>query len=310
MAELDPQAAALLDDLAEGISPAASAVSIDTARRLLDQLFSVDDPETVRTVTNLDIPGPTGDLPVRIYVPDASGSLPILVYFHGGGWVRGSIDAYDGVCRILANETGCQVISVGYRLAPEHPFPAAVADCYAATTWAVENARDIGGDPDRVVIGGDSAGGNLTAAVSLLARDRAAFRPTHQVLVYPAVNPPQLRWFDSYDENAEGYLLETEGLQWYYEQYVDELDFRNAYAFPLLASTLADLPPATVLTAGFDPLRDEGEAYADRLESAGVSVERLHYDRQIHGFLSLFEYIDEGRAALDDVAGEIAGAVA
>lgn len=309
MPALDPEAKALLDDLAEGISPAASAVSIETGRRLLEQLFAVDDPEPVETVTDLDIPGPTGDIPVRLFVPDTNASRPVLVYFHGGGWVRGSIDAYDGPCRILANATGCLVVSVDYRLAPEHPFPAAPEDCYTAVQWAVDNAADIGGDPNRVAIAGDSAGGNLTAAVALMARDRGSPSITHQSMIYPAVNPPALKWFDSYDENSEGYLLETAAMEWYYEQYVRPSDWRNAYAFPLNATDLSDLPPATILTAGFDPLRDEGMAYADRLEKAGVSVERFHYEQQIHGFLSLYEYISAGREALEDVADEIASAV-
>lgn len=309
MPELDPEAEALLDDLADGITPAASAVSIETGRQLLEQLFAVDDPEPVASVTDLDIPGPSNDIPLRLFVPDTSPSRPVLVYFHGGGWVRGSIDAYDGPCRILANETGCLVVSVDYRLAPEHPFPAAPEDCYTAAQWAVDNAADIGGDPDRVAIAGDSAGGNLTAAVTLMARDRGSPNIAHQSLIYPAVNPPALRWFDSYDENAEGFLLETTSVEWYYEQYVRAADWRNAYAFPLIASDASDLPPATILTAGFDPLRDEGQAYADRLERAGVPVERLHYGQQIHAFLSLYEYISTGRDALDAVAVEITSAL-
>lgn len=309
MPDLDPDAEALLADLDARITPPASAVSVETGRQLLDQLFAVDDPEPVETVRNLDIPGSGGSIPVRLYVPETSAPRPVLVYFHGGGWVRGSLDAYDGPCRILANETGCLVVSVGYRLAPEDPFPAAVEDCYTAAEWAVDNGVDIGGDPARVAIGGDSAGGNLTAAVALMARDQGGPNLVHQSLIYPALNPPAIHWFDSYDENAEGYLLETASMEWYYDQYVRPTDWQNAYAFPLIAREVSDLPPATVLTAGFDPLVDEGQAYADRLASAGVPVEQLHYEEQIHGFLSLYEYISMGRDALDAVAAEISNAV-
>ena len=301
--ELDPQAAALLDDLDGGVSPPASTLSVATGRALLDQLFGVEEPEPVGGTTDLEIAGPSGPIPVRVYLPVGEGPSPVLVFLHGGGWVRGSLDAYDGLCRRLTNGADCVVVSVGYRRAPEHPFPAGLEDCYAATEWAAENAADIGGDPDRVAVGGDSAGGNLSAAVTLAARDRDGPDLAHQLLIYPAVNPPSVRWFDAYDENGEGYLLEMRGIEWYLEQYVpDPSHVGNAYAFPLRARDLSELPTATVLTAGFDPLRDEGFAYTERLEEAGVEVEHLHYDSQIHAFLSLYEHIDEGREAIDDVA--------
>ena len=307
--ELDPQAAALLEELDSGVSPPASTLSVATGRALLDELFGVDEPEPVGSTTDLEIAGPDGPVPIRIYLPVGEGPSPVLVFLHGGGWVRGSLDAYDGLCRRLTNGADCVVVSVGYRRAPEHPFPAGLEDCYAATEWAAENAADIEGDPDRVAVGGDSAGGNLSAAVALAARDRDGPDLTHQLLVYPAVNPPSVRWFDAYDENGEGYLLEMEGIEWYLERYTPErAHVGNAYAFPLRARDLSGLPPATVLTAGFDPLRDEGVAYAERLEEAGVDVEHLHHDAQIHGFLSLYEHIDEGREAIDDVAARLQAA--
>lgn len=309
-AELDPQTAAFLEDLEAGVTPPSSTLSPETARALLDELFSVADPEPVGSTTDLAIHGPADPIPVRIYTPEGEPPFPILVYFHGGGWMRGSLDGYDGLCRLLTVETGCLVISVDYRLAPEHPFPAGVEDCYAATEWAAANAADLAGDPDRVAVGGDSGGGNLAAAVSLAARDRSRPDIAHQLLIYPAVNPPSVRWFESYDENATGYLLEMEGIEYYYDQYLDSLaHLGNMYAFPLRARDLSGLPSATVLTAGFDPLRDEGVAYNERLASAGIETDHLHYAAQVHAFVSLFEHIDAGRDAIDEVAESLTDAV-
>ncbi|MUV86232.1 alpha/beta hydrolase fold domain-containing protein [Natronomonas sp. CBA1123] len=307
-AELDPQVAELLAGFEAGVSPPTETLSVATGRALLNELFTVEEPDPVDAVTDLELRGPEEPVPVRIYEPktDTSGARPVLVFFHGGGWSRGSLDAYDGLCRLFANDADCIVVSVDYRRAPEHPFPAGFEDCYAATEWAAEHAESLGGDPDRVAVGGDSAGGNLTAAVTLAARDRDGPDLTHQLLVYPAVNPPSVRWFDSYDENASGYFLEMSGVEAYLEQYLTrEADVGNDYAFPLRARDLSGLPPATVVTAGFDVLRDEGTAYATRLETADVPVEHHHYPAQIHGFLSLYEHIDEGRQAIDDVTAAL-----
>ena len=304
--DLDLQAAALLEELDSGVAPPSSTLSVATGRELLEDLFAVEDPEPVGAVTDLEIRGPNGPVPLRIYLPDGEGPFPLVVFFHGGGWVRGSLDAYEGPCRLLTNETDCVVVSVGYRRAPEHPFPAGFEDCYRAAEWAATHAADLQGDPDRVAVAGDSAGGNLAAAVALAARDRDGPYLAHQLLVYPSVNPPSVRWFDSYDECGTGYFLEMDSIEWYLEQYLDRaVDVANAYAFPLRARSLSGLPSATVLTAGFDPLRDEGAAYADRLESAGVDVEHLHYENQIHAFCSLYEHIDEGRTAIADAAANL-----
>ncbi len=304
--ELDPQAAALIEGLQAGVSPPSSTLSVATGRRLLDELFTVDDPEPVDGVTDLEIQGPNGPIPLRIYVPDGEGPLPVLVYLHGGGWVRGSLEAYDGLCRRLANRAGRLVVSVDYRRAPEAPFPAGLEDCYRATEWTATHAADLGGRPDRVAVGGDSAGGNLAAAVTLAARDRNGPQLARQLLIYPAVNPPSVRWFDSYEENGTGYFLEMESIEWYLEQYLPrESDVGNQYAFPIRARNFSELPPATVLTAGFDPLVDEGAAYVERLTDAGVDVDHLHYGSQIHGFVSLYEQIDEGREAIDELAATL-----
>ncbi|WP_160133725.1 alpha/beta hydrolase [Halococcus salsus] len=302
--ELDPQVRALLDTLDEQRAPPTYGVSVETARDQLEELFSAADPEPVGEVRNFDIQGPAGPLPVRLYAPEAAdGPLPVFVTFHGGGWVIGSLDTHDAVCRGIANEADCLVLSVDYRLAPEHPFPAAVEDCYAATEWAAEFAPEIGGDPDRIAVGGDSAGGNLTAAVSLMARDQGGPDLCHQSLIYPAVASPPLHEFDSYAENGEGYFLERDDMAWFYERYIPRAtDARNEYAAPLLARDLADLPPATLITGGFDPLRDEGYAYADRLRDAGVAVEHEHFEGMIHGFISMTDVIDRSRDAIEVVA--------
>ncbi len=305
---LDPQAETLLEELESGIAPPSSSLSVETGRALLDDLFAVEAPEPVGEVVDLGIQGPNGAVPLRIYVPEGEGPFPVFVFLHGGGWVRGSLDAYDGPCRLLAAEGDCVVVSVDYRRAPEHPFPAGFEDCYRAIEWAATHAADLRGDPDRVAVGGDSAGGNLAAAAALAARDRGGPDLDRQVLVYPSVNPPSVRWFDSYDDYGTGYFLEMDSVEWYLEQYLQRpADTGNAYAFPLRARSLADLPTATVLTAGFDPLADEGAAYADRLEADGVDVEHLRYDAQIHGFCSLYEQIDAGRAALEALAGRVGG---
>jgi acetyl esterase len=297
--ELDPQTEALLETLGEGITPPTFTLSVAEGREMLDDLFEVADPEEVGEVMNTAIQGPEEPIPLRIYAPEGGGPHPVVVFYHGGGWVRGSLDGYDGLCRRLTNRAEAIVVSVDYRRAPEHPFPAGFEDCYAATEWAAEHAADLGGDPDRIAVGGDSAGGNLSAAVALAARDRDGPDLDHQLLIYPAVNSPLVRWFDSYDENASGYLLELDSVQWYLDQYVDDADHGNQYAFPLRARDLSGLPPATVVTAGFDPIRDDGFAYADRLAEDGVDVEHAHYESQIHAFVSLYEHLDDGVKAID-----------
>lgn len=306
--ELDPQTAALLEMLGEGITPPTSTLSTAQGRKMLDELFAVEDPEPVGEVLDTEIKGPNGPIALRLYAPEGEGPFPVLVFYHGGGWTRGSLDGYDGLCRRLTNRAEALVVSVDYRLAPEAPFPAGFEDCYAATEWAAEHAADLGGDADRLAIGGDSAGGNLAAAVALAARDREGPEIDHQTLIYPAVNAPTVKWYDSYDENATGYLLEIDSVEQYYENYVDEADVGNQYAFPDRARDLSGLPPATVLTAGFDPIRDEGIAYAERLADAGVDVEHLHYESQIHAFVSLYEHIDEGADAIEELAAQLRSA--
>nr|WP_283102291.1 alpha/beta hydrolase [Haloplanus sp. XH21] len=282
---MHPEARTILDriDL-----PPTHALSVSGAREALRSQLVSEPPDDDLTVRTLSIPGPGGDpttpLSVRTYTPPGDGH-PVLVYFHGGGWVRGDLDTHDGICRLLARAADCVVVSVDYRRAPEHPFPTPVHDAYAATAWAAEHAAIAGGDPGRVAVGGDSAGGNLAAAVTLLAREHGGPSIDHQVLLYPITD--HAFDTDSYAENAEGYLLSQASMRWYWARYLaDDIDGANPYASPLRARDLSDLPTATVVTAGYDPLRDEGAAYADRLQAAGVSVTHAHYPGMVHVFAS------------------------
>jgi acetyl esterase len=255
------------------------------------------------------VPGAGGGIPVRIYRPEGSAPQPALVYFHGGGWVIGSIETHDGSCRELAKGSGCTVVSVDYRLAPEHRYPAAADDCYAALSWVAENAGDLKIDPERIAVGGDSAGGNLATVVSMMARDRNGPLPRFQLLVYPITDAD----FESasYRENAEGYLLERATMQWFWDHYIPGKEKRSdAYAAPLRAPSLEGLPPALVITAEFDPLRDEGEAYAGRLKRAGVPTTLSRYDGMIHGFIAMSALVGGARDAVGEAVAALRDALA
>ena len=305
----DPEVQALLESADRLPIPPTYALSVESARDRLDRLLTDQPVEAVAGVENFSIPGPESAIPIRIYVPDGSPPYPVLVYFHGGGWTAGSLDTHDSVCAALTNRAGCLTVSVDYRLAPEHPFPAAVEDSYAAVEWLAAHGERINADTGRIAVAGDSAGGNLTAAVTIMARDHDGPRFVHQGLLYPAVASPTVHEFESYEENAEGYLLEMASVRWYYDQYFQSpVHARNEYAAPLLADDLSGLPPATVITAGFDPLRDEGIEYAVRLEADGVDVEHRHYERMIHAFVSLPEAISQSQAAIDALGSQLAGA--
>ena len=303
------QAQALIEEADAGVRPPVDGLSVESARQRLDELFTPQPTEPVATIENYSFPGPATDVPVRVYEPEADGPYPILLYFHGGGWVVGSLDTHDTICAALTNRADCLTVSVDYRLAPEHPFPAALEDAYAAVKWAAEYGDRLNADPDRLAVAGDSAGGNLAAAVTLLARDRDGPDIDHQALIYPAVASPAVHDFDSYEENGEGYLLELAGSQWYIDKYVDSpIDLRNEYFAPLLVNDLSEVPPATVITAGFDLLRDEGKAYADRLADAGVDVSYTNYEEMIHTFVSLPDVFPESEAALDEIGERLAAA--
>jgi acetyl esterase len=308
---LDPQIAALLQEMAQQGMPILSTLTPVQAREALNAPLRElgGHPETTASVENLDIPGPAGQIPIRTYTPQGSGPFPILVYFHGGGWVICDLDTHDSLCHSLANGAECIVVSVDYRLAPEHKFPAAVEDAYAATQWVAENAGGINGDNARVAVGGDSAGGNLAAVVSLMARDRGGPSLLYQLLIYPVTN---LSAFDtvSYRRYGVDYLLTSDDMEWYRDQYLErEEDAYNPYASPLLAQDLSNLPPAFVITAEFDVLRDEGEAYADRLRQAGISTKCKRYNGMIHGFFGI-SFVDRAGDARDEATAALCSAFA
>jgi acetyl esterase len=302
---IDPQAQAFLDQLSALGAQPLSSMPVADARRAMDALASLRvDPAPVRSAVDRRVPGPAGQVPVRIYTPNAPAPLPLLVYFHGGGWVLGGLDTHDGTCRELANEAGCVVVSVDYRLAPEHKFPAAAEDCYAVTQWAAAHAAELGADAKRLAVGGDSAGGNLAAVVAQIARDRGGPPIVFQLLIYPVIAAA----FDtpSYRDNAEGYLLTAGDMRWFWNHYLaSSADAANPYAAPLSARTLAGLPPALVITAEFDPLRDEGELYAHRLEEAGVPARLTRYDGMIHGFFGMGHMMDKAKAAVQESSANL-----
>ncbi len=305
---LDPQSKALLDALPP--MPDFERLDLAQLRAGFDpSSLAPGEPEAVAHVEDRMIPGPAGEIPVRIYRPEAREKLPALVYYHGGGFVLCNLDTHDGVCRSLANSAGCAVVSVDYRLAPEHRFPAAPEDCHAALCWVAEHGAEIGVDPSRIAVGGDSAGGNLGAVVAQMARDRGGPPLRFQLLVYPVADCR----FDtaSYRDNGEGYFLTANMMKWFWKQYLaDPADAANPYASPLRARDLFGLPPGLCITAEMDPLRDEGEAYAARLREAGVAVPTRRYDGVFHGFFGMGALIEQGKHAVAEAASALRRALA
>jgi acetyl esterase len=306
---LDPAVATILEALNAAPGPKLHELSPEQARSFFDQMQLPAPEVPLAKVEDVRLPGPAGEIPVRIYRPEATGPLPVLVYFHGGGWVIGSIETHDATCRELAREAGCAVVSVEYRLAPEHRYPAAAEDCYAAVREVSERASSLGLDGSRIAIGGDSAGGNLTAVVAQMARDQGGPALRFQLLIYPVTDAD----FDrpSYRENASGYLLETVAMSWFWDHYVPDPARRaESYAAPLRAADLSGLPEALVMTAEFDPLRDEGEAYAQRLAAAGVPTIHRRYDGMIHGFFAMSAVVPRARTAVEEAAAALRKAFA
>jgi len=315
---LHPDARALLDLIEERGVPATHTLSPVEARAFYRDRRSFTQPAAPEMggVRDAHCEGPHGRIPLRIYRPAGAGAapsrgstLPALVYCHGGGWTIGDLDTHDVVCRQLCNGSGAVVVSIDYRMGPEHRFPAAVDDCLAATHWVRDAASELGVDRSRLAVGGDSAGGNLAAVVAILARDAGDLPIAYQLLIYPATD--MRRRHASHTTNGRGYLLTTETISYYHDHYIadaaHDLDWR---ASPLLHADLGRLPPALVLTAGFDPLRDEGLDYADRLVGAGNRATYVCYERQIHGFITMGKVIDEANSAVNFCAAELARALA
>ena len=301
---LDPQVKTLLDGMVENSTPHIGDIPVLELRELYRNITAMLDVQGVAIgkVEDREIPGPNGAIPVRIYTPVAAGSdaLPVLVYYHGGGWVIGDLDTHDGICRTLTNEAGCKVVAVDYRLAPEHVFPAAVDDCYAALKWVEANSASIGVDATRIAVAGDSAGGNLAAVVSQMAKADNGPHISLQLLIYPVTDTGMNT--GSYKTNEKGYFLERNGMIWFFDHYLKGADRNDIRVAPLKASSLAGLPAAYVITAGFDPLHDEGCAYAEALKAAGVPTEHVNYDGMLHGFFNFQGVLDVGHEAVKAAA--------
>jgi len=312
-ATLDPDAQRVLDLIREAGRPPYETLTPPEAREFYraGRRILQPEPPKVAEARNLRAPGPQGEIPLRLYRgigTERGAILPALVYFHGGGWVIGDLDTHDGVCRVLANAAGCAVISVDYRLAPEHKFPAAVDDAVAATEWIAAHAGTLGIDANRLAVGGDSAGGNLAAVVALVARDRGGPRLRHQLLLYPATD--FVTSDDPQRERFEGFPLNVVTMNWFRDHYLrGPADYSDWRASPLRASDLRGLPPAYVLTVGFDPLHAEGEAYASRLRDAGVPVQHRHIAEQMHGFLTMGKIIAAARPATEQAAAAVRAAL-
>lgn len=305
---LHPQAQQVLEQMAALNLPPTYTVSPEEARALNKSRPRAAGPEVAK-VEDATIPGAGPDIPVRIYMPSGPGPFPILAWFHGGGWVVGDLDTADATARHLTVGANCVTVSVDYRLAPETKFPGAADDCYAATVWAAQNAARLNGDASRLAVGGDSAGGNLSAVVAQMARDRGTPPLVFQLLVYPVTE--QNFETSSYRNNAEGYLLTRQSMQWYWNHYLASPDdATNPYAAPLMATDLSGLPSAFVLTAEFDPLCDEGEVYAKRLQDAGVPTTCTRYDGMIHGFFGMPAVLDTSKQAIADASAALRQAFA
>ncbi len=312
MVQLDPQMRGVLDQAAAAGGKPFHSMTPAEARTAIDTMFAAfrGTPVEVNKVEDRKIPGPGGQIPIRIYTPAGSGPFGALIYFHGGGWVIGNIETHDGSCRQLTAGAGCITISVDYRLAPEHKFPAGPEDCYGATKWAADNARSLNLDPNRIAVGGDSAGGNLAAAVALMARDRGGPKLAFQLLIYPATDcADDTASQREFSQVSRDYILSRADMEWFWGHYLGPNDKTNPIACPALAKSLANLPPAFVLTAEVDPLRDEGEAYAEAMRKAGVNAKLKRYNGVCHGFFSMASLIDIGKQAVADSCAELRAAI-
>ena len=306
---LHPKAREFLDYIDSLNLPPPETIPLPEMRARYEDTFTRlgGPPPEVGRVRDVEAPGPRGPIPIRIYTPqDAAEPRPLFVFYHGGGWVNGSRDSYDAVCRVLTRESGCVVASVDYRRAPEHPAPEPFEDCYAATVWLAEHGAEFGADTTRLGVGGDSAGGNLAAAVALKARDAHGPRIAHQLLVYPAVMQDDSS--ASYEAFKDGHFLTADRIAFYYRCHVPRPELAESpYVTPYGAETLRGLPPATIVLAECDPLRDQGIAYAERLRADGVPADVRVYEGMIHAFFSFMDLFESGRTAVVE-AGRAVGA--
>jgi acetyl esterase len=294
---LDPEAKAMLEALNTSDDVDLFSVPHTVIRAAFDAMAGTAEGPAMKTVEMREAEGPAGPIPVRVYTPPGEGIKPGLVYFHGGGFVVCNLDSHDVTCRELASGADCVVVSVDYRLAPEARFPAAPEDCHAATRWVAREAESLGIDRGRIAVAGDSAGGNLAAVVALMCRDRGGPELVHQLLIYPVTD--HRCETPSFDENGKGYFLTGDMMRWFWHHYLESAkDGESPLASPIRADDLAGLPSATVLTAEYDPLRDEGRAYAERLEAAGVATRYTNYPGVFHGFFGMGAQIPRARTAV------------
>jgi len=305
-AGLDPNAQLVLDVLAAAGEPHLSQLPVaEVRRRVRASLVVKGPPRPLHSVRDTVVPTPTGALRARLYRP-RDGRLPIALFLHGGGWTLNDLDTHDALCRQLAERSGWVLVSVEYRKAPEHPHPAPLQDAYVAYRWLLDAAESLGCDPARFAVVGESSGASIAANLAVLLRDLGAPMPSRQVLAYPATDSPD-RW-PSYRERGSGYILDAELMRWYFAHHLpDGWQRHDPYLLPLAAEDLSGLPPTFLLTAEYDPLRDEGAAYADRLEDAGVAVEHVHAENQMHGFLLLGRVVPAADAFVERTARALAG---
>lgn len=296
--DLDPGAAEVITRVREAGFPPWHTFEAEEARRAYRQRAAMlaGTPTPVDSVIEHMIDGPGGPLRLKVIHPGGEEMLPILVYIHGGGWTLGDVDTFEEVCRRYAVQAGCLVVTPDYRLAPEHPYPAALDDAHATVEWVLSNASSIGGDAQRVAIGGDSAGGNIAAGLCLRFRDLGGPNLVAQLLIYPAL---RARFdTDSYERNASGYLLTRDDCRWFWSNYLGTASAEDPYACPGESPDLTRLPPAILITAGFDPLCDEGREFGASLRASGVQVLEIHFDGQVHGFVALPVELAQGRDAV------------
>lgn len=305
---VDAQVAALLETIrAQGLPP-LHQLSVDVARTRAEEMkVLAGDLIEVGSVRAITIPVDGAEIGARVYAPTGAGPHPIVMFFHGGGWVICSLDTHDNIARAICRDAQAVVVSVDYRMGPEFPFPTAAHDCFAATRWAAGNASTIDGDASRLAVCGDSAGGNLSAVVSQMARDAGGPTLIYAALIYPAVDMTAKG--GSLDDNATGYFLETQGMEWFMTHYLSMGQRGDVLASPLLHPTLSGLPPCFIATCEYDPLRDEGEAYGEALREQGVEAENKRYDGMIHGIANMTGVLDGGRALIADVAARLRAAL-